>query len=201
LITDESMGNRNSDRLRLGGMSWIRVVIAAALCTTGCAGGQPPAAPPSPAPAAPDSATHEGERRADTVSVGCGESIGASGPVKMTGEFPATTTPDQFTGKVIILAGTAKISGVSTPGADVYLARDGKIVSVPLPKDLVGRQVDIEPGGSTAFDAPGSARDCATDGQLTPGRYEIYARIVLTSADGSSMEATGGPWPLAVAAE
>lgn len=119
----------------------------------------------------------------------------------MTGEFPATTTPDQFTGKVTIIAGTARITGVSTPSADVYLARDGKIVSVPGAKDLLGRQVDIEPGGSAAFDAPGSARDCATDGQLAPGRYEIYARIVLNEADGSAMEATGGPWPVEVVAE
>lgn len=181
-------------------MSWIRVLPAVALCAAGCAGAASPAAP-SLSPLPPDTPAAEGERRGDTVSVGCGEPIGASGPVKMAGEFPATTTPDQFTGKVTILAGTTKISGVSTPGADVYLAREGKIVSVPLPKDLVGRQVDIEPGGNGVFEAPGSARDCATDGQLAPGRYEIYARIVLTSADGSSMAATGGPWPLDVTAD
>lgn len=174
-------------------MSWIRVLAAVALCTTACAGGQSVGAPP-PSSAPDQPAKPEG--RGTTVSAGCGEVIAAGGPLKVAGEFPAKATPDAFTGKVTVTAGPTEVVGVTSPEADVFLARDGWIVAVPLPKDLVGKQVRL---GSEVFDARGSARDCATDGALAAGRYEIYARVVVTAEDGTSVEATGGPWPLELA--
>jgi hypothetical protein len=146
---------------------------------------------------------------------GCGDRVdillnGAPDPA-VTGAFPARIDragEAMFTGSVTVTSGGSRISGVTSPEADVFVARAGEVVCTPLPKDLIGLPVDIDPGASHVFTARGTIRRCAageSGGEpgagemLPPGRYDVFAVVVVAQADGSAIVAPGGPWPIEVA--
>lgn len=134
----------------------------------------------------------------------CGDRIDAEGAGAMVvrGEFPRRVNRDgdgTFTGTVTVTGAGARLTGVTSPEADVYLAADGEIVATALAKDSIGRPLDLDAGASATFDARGSLRSCAGGGARLPaGRYDVFAVVVVNRDDGSAVTATGGPWPLDV---
>jgi hypothetical protein len=121
----------------------------------------------------------------------------------MTGELPrrvAGNGDGMFAGTVTVAATVSGVSGVTSPEADVFVALAGAVVSMPLPKDLIGRPVDLGPGAGEVFTARGTIRHCAAgEGELLPaGHYTVFALVVINRDDGSEVVAAGGPWPLEV---
>jgi hypothetical protein len=94
------------------------------------------------------------------------------------------------------------VRGVIIPAADVFLVRDGLIVTMPLPQDLVGRRLDLDAGEAERLPAEGTLVPCegrngsSVQSSLPPGQYELYVRLVLNHDDGTSLESIGGPWQL-----
>jgi hypothetical protein len=137
----------------------------------------------------------------------CGEPAGGllreAGGLAVTGEFPARVDRGgggTFAGTVTVTGTGERVAGVTSPAADVFVARRGAVVATPLPKDLIGVPFDLGPGASAVFTAPGTIRPCApgAGGLLPPGGYEVYAVVVVHRDDGTAVVAAGGPWPLAV---
>jgi hypothetical protein len=132
--------------------------------------------------------------------------VGRAGPLAMTGEFPsqvAGSGDGMFVGRATVTSTGPRVSGVTSPEADVFVVRAGEVVSTPLPKDLIGMLVDLGPGASKAFAARGTIRRCAARDSgvgelLPPGRYDVFAVVVVNRDDGSAVAATGGPWPVEV---
>ena len=59
--------------------------------------------------------------------------------------------------------------------------------------------MELVPGRPEELPAQGTLFPCDEGGgPLSPGVYELYARVVLHHDDGSSLECIGGPWPLEV---
>jgi hypothetical protein len=137
---------------------------------------------------------------------------GRAGPLSMTGQLPARvsgTGDGMFTGNVTVTNNGPPISGVTSPQADVFVARAGEVVSTPLPKDLIGLLVRLESGASQAFTATGTVRQCTASGSgaaggsgagavLARGRYDVFAVVVVNRDGGSPVVVTGGPWPIEV---
>jgi hypothetical protein len=122
---------------------------------------------------------------------------GPRAPLTVSGSFPARVDgaagDGTFTGTVIVTA-TQPVKGVTSPAADVYVARSGEVVATPLPKDLVGLALDLGPGASRELAATGSVRRCPqAEAPLPPGRFEVYAVVTVDGA-----VAVGGPWPVDV---
>ena len=149
----------------------------------------------------------EGDDMTPVTALNCGEPIqGLLNPrseLAMTGKFGSRIDRDgqgMFSGTVTVTATRPGISGVTSPEADVYLARDGEVVATPLAKDAIGEQVDVDPSAGAVFTAGGSILDCgAGSGEMLPaGAYEIYAVVVVNQDDGSAVVSTGGPWPLEI---
>lgn len=135
---------------------------------------------------------------------GCGDRIDAlSGRVEglaVTGEFPARVErggDGLFTGTVTVTSSGARVSGTTTPEADVYVTAAGEVVASALPKDLVGRVVDLDLGASQEFSARGTIQQCG-GGVLPAGHYEVFGMVVVTRDDGPPVVVAGGPWPLEV---
>jgi len=109
-----------------------------------------------------------------------------------------------------VVAGTVEVAnenqvvgGVVAPLADVFLVRNGRIATLPLPQDLVGMRLELAAGEIERLPAQATLSPCdpaggSADGSLRPGTYELYVRVMLNHDDGSSLEAIGGPWPLEV---
>lgn len=141
----------------------------------------------------------------------CGERISATqgdGTLTMRGTFAAQADrrgDGMFSGTVTVTNAGRAIAGVSSPEADVIVARAGEIVTEPLVKDLLGAPVALAAGASQTFPARGSLRRCGGSGTelLAAGSYEIYAVVVVTVEEGpgtgSTVTSVGGPWPLRVA--
>jgi hypothetical protein len=132
----------------------------------------------------------------------CGDRIDdrASDAMVVRGEFPDSVNrggDGMFTGTVT-LTSTERVTGTASPEADVYLAGNGEIVATALPKDSIGRTVDLDSGASMTFTARGTIRPCAGGERLPAGRYDVFAVVVVNRDDGSAVTATGGPWPLDV---
>jgi hypothetical protein len=88
---------------------------------------------------------------------------------------------------------------VAAPAVDVFLVRDDQIVAMPIPQDAIGARWELAAGETRSVPATASLVSCAPTGDpLAPGRYELYARLVLTPDDGATQRAFGGPWPLDV---
>ena len=142
------------------------------------------------------------------ATVNCGDPIEALGPgapglASLDGSFPASVGrggDGTFSGAVTLVAHQA-LAGVASPLADVYVVRDGLVVTVPLPTDAVGTAVRVPAGGTAVFDAVGTIAGCDGPGaRLAPGRYDVYAVVTVTGDGGPGTEvvAPGGPWPLEV---
>jgi hypothetical protein len=114
----------------------------------------------------------------------------------LKGGFPANSATGQRT-----VAGTVEVTsritlkGVTAPQADVFLAQDGRAVTVPAPQDLMGVRWDLAAGVNKHLPAEITLSSCAPGGEpLPPGRYELYARVVVVADDGARVESFGGPW-------
>ena len=123
----------------------------------------------------------------------------------LTGRFPTVVSSSErvVAGTVEFAGENEVVRGVVTPLADVFLVRNGRIATLPLPQDLVGMRLELAPGEVERLPAQGTLSPCdqgggSADGSLPPGTYELYVRVLLNHDDGSSLEAIGGPWPLEV---
>ena len=133
----------------------------------------------------------------------CGQPFQASpaSGLTLTGRFPtvASASEQVISGTVEISSESDVVRGVVAANADVFLVRDGRIVTLPLPQDLVGIPIELGPGHAKQLPALGILSPCDTteaEKSLRSGTYQLYARLVLHRDDGSSMEAISGPWPL-----
>jgi hypothetical protein len=137
-----------------------------------------------------------------TTFVPCGGKIDdlvrqQPGGLTMIGQFPPKVErkgQGMFTGTV---TATGLITGITSPEADIYLAKAGQVVATPLPKDSIGQPIDLKPGTSHTFSARGSVRSCASIEPIPAGQYDIYAVVVVTRGHGPTV-AVGGPWPIEV---
>lgn len=164
------------------------VAVAGVLTLAGCGG----AAAPAPVP---------GRRQMTVQQVGCGRPVPAgTDGWRMTGSFPAAVAAaaGSVTGTVTV-SGPVAVRGVTGPGAEAYLVRDGVVVTAAPVQDAVGVRWDVPAGRSRDLPALGLLTACAAPGgPLPPGRYELHARLVVVPDDGPPVTAVGGPWRLQV---
>lgn len=124
----------------------------------------------------------------------------AGGGLTLTGSFPATVRAGEpaVTGTVEVTS-RKEARGVTSPGADVFLVRDGRVATVPVPQDAIGVRWDLAPGRTERLPAEATLVSCDPGGgTVPPGTYELYARVLFTPDDGVGVESFGGPWPLEV---
>lgn len=118
----------------------------------------------------------------------------------VTGRFPEAVSTDEqvITGSVEVAAKPNEAGGVVTPQAEAFLVRDGRIVTLPMPQDSVGRTLDLAEGRVERMTAMATLVPCSGGGVLATGTYDIYVRVVLNHDDGSRADSLGGPYPLEV---
>lgn len=121
------------------------------------------------------------------------------GVLTVTGRFPLSVSIDEqvVTGTVEVAADEHGARGVVTPQADAFLVRDGRVVTLPMPQDAVGKAVHLGEGRLEVMPAMASLVPCS-GGALEPGPYDLYVRVVLNHDDGTRTETFGGPDPLQV---
>jgi hypothetical protein len=129
----------------------------------------------------------------------------SGGRLTLTGHFPPVVraTEQAVSGTVKVTSETDDVRGVITTNADAFLVRNGLIATLPLPQDLVGMRLELARGEVEQLPARASLSPCSSGGgdgggSLRPGTYELYARVLLSHDDGSSLESIGGPWLLEV---
>lgn len=144
----------------------------------------------------------ESRVQSESDEVACGRPfrLPASGGLRFTGRFADSVPAGQQ-----MLRGTIKVTsrqavrGVAAPAADVFLVREGRVVTMPLAQDAIGVRWDLAAGETRRMAATASLVSCEPEGgPLPPGGYELYARVVLTPDDGPAQRAFGGPWRLRV---
>lgn len=155
---------------------------------------------PGPTVGTESSGPAGGDKVDQAALPGCGDRIAAAaGELAMAGDFPSRVGAGDgtFAGSVTVTSTGARVTGVTSPEADVYVAREGEVVATALAKDLIGRPVDLGPGAGLRLAARGSLRQCAAPGGLLPaGRYQVFAVVVVSRDDQPAVAAVGGPWPL-----
>ena len=116
----------------------------------------------------------------------------------MNGRFPTAVSSDEqiVSGTVEIAATRGGARGVVTPQADAFLVREGRIVTLPVPQDSIGRELDLSDGRVEQLPAMATLTPCAGDRELSAGTYDLYVRVVWNREDGSQADSLGGPWPL-----
>ncbi len=184
--------------LRPGGLlgSLVVVLVLAAGCAdpeSGAAAGKP--VEPSPE----ETMTSDAPAPGTPTAVECGAAFTQTPGrgLTVTGDFPSAVAAGarEVSGTVTLTARrSAATRAVVTPQADAFLVRDGRVVTLPMAQDSVGRRLDL---GDGSHEMPAAASLVACQGgPLRPGRYQIHVRVLLSHDDGSSDEALGGPWPL-----
>jgi hypothetical protein len=142
---------------------------------------------------------------APTPSIGgiaCGQEFreSASGELTMVARFPASAAAADgvVTGTVEVTSKRA-VQGVVSPRAQAFLVRDGRVVSMPVVQDLSGVRWDLASGAVERLPADAALVSCEPGGApLPPGRYELYARLMVTPDDGPGVVSVAGPWPLEI---
>ena len=134
--------------------------------------------------------------------VRCGRpfQLPAAGGLRLVARFPETVQAGQpaVSGRVEVSSREA-VRGVAAPAADVFLVRDHQVVGMPMAQDAIGVRWELAAGETRSVPATASLVSCASHGGLLPpGRYELYARMVVTPDDGAAVRAFGGPWRLGV---
>jgi hypothetical protein len=134
--------------------------------------------------------------------VRCGRPFELPGPdgLRLAGHFPESVPAGRQTlnGVVEVTSRTA-IKAVAAAAADVFLVRGDLVVTMPMAQDTIGVQWELAAGETRRMPAVASLVSCEPDHQPLPrGRYELYARVVVTPDDGAAQRAFGGPWPLLV---
>lgn len=135
-----------------------------------------------------------------TPEVRCGRplDVPAPGGLQLAGSFPESVPAGQPTvdGSVEVTSRDA-VRGVAARAADAFLVRDEEVVTMPVAQDAAGVRWELAAGETRTMSATASLVSCEPDGgPLPPGRYELYARVVVTPDDGEAQTAIGGPWPL-----
>jgi hypothetical protein len=157
------------------------LVLGVAACGDGATGG--------PAPEA-------------SAEVRCGRPFQSPAPgvLQLVGRFPETVPFGQRTVRgTVEVTGREAIRGVAARAADAFLVRDDEVVTTPPAQDASGVRWELAAGETRTVPATASLVSCERDGgTLPPGRYELYARMVLTPDDGAPQRAFGGPWQLRV---
>jgi hypothetical protein len=138
----------------------------------------------------------------ESGDVRCGRPFQLPAPdgLRLVGRFPESVPAGQQTvsGMVEVTSREA-MRGVAAPAADVFLVRDDHVVATPMAQDAIGVRWELAAGEVRSMPAMASLLSCEPDGgPLPPGRYELYARVVLTPDDGATQRAFGGPWRLRV---
>lgn len=164
------------------------LVLGVAGCSDGAVGGSVGA--------------EESRVKPESGEVRCGRpfQLPAAGGLRMVARFPDSVQAGQqaVSGSVEITSREA-IRGVAAPAADVFLVRDDQVVAMPMPQDAIGVQWELAAGETRTVPAKASLVSCESHGgPLPPGRYELYARMVLTPDDAAVLRAFGGPWRLGV---
>ncbi|HSK34221.1 MAG TPA: hypothetical protein VK903_12095 [Propionicimonas sp.] len=118
----------------------------------------------------------------------------------VTGRFPATVSAAEqmVNGTVEVAAKRNAARGVVTPQADVFLVREGRTVTLPVPQDSVGRILNLTEGRVERMSALATLVPCSGGGALPTGIYDLYVRVVLNHDDGTRADSLGGPYPLEV---
>jgi hypothetical protein len=102
-----------------------------------------------------------------------------------------------LSGSVEVTGGKNRVEGVSSPTPEVFLVRGGRIVTLPPPQDLIGMRMDLDPGEVVELPAQAGLTSCEPGtGSLSPGIYQIYARVVLNLDNGSTVESVAKPLSL-----
>lgn len=145
-------------------------------------------------------------------AVACGEHVearprGSGTPLEVSGSFPTevASSPDRVRGTVTLTnLGRSRFRGTTAATPDVFLVRDGIVVTVPVAVRDVGAALDLAPGATQSFEAIASLMSCnlqsATTISLPPGNYEIYTiqNVVPDSSPLQPIALQGGPWVLTV---
>jgi hypothetical protein len=143
-----------------------------------------------------------------TGAVRCGQDLprapaDATGGLRVSARFPREVAAgeDSIVGTVEVTS-EHPVTGVGAQGADVFLVRDGRVVTVPVPADMVGVRWVL---GAEPYRLPGAASLTPCEGparRLPSGDYRLYVRVVFTPDSGpgagTAVESFGGPWPLQV---
>jgi hypothetical protein len=136
------------------------------------------------------------------VSLECGARFGppTAGELTVKGRFPATASAAEqvVDGTVEIAARRGAARGVVTPLAEAFLVGDGRVVTLPVPQDAVGRSVNLTEGSVERLPAMASLVPCSGADTLPSGTYVLYVRVVLNHDDGTRTDSVGGPWPFEV---
>jgi hypothetical protein len=138
----------------------------------------------------------------DPASLECGARFApvAEGELTVLGRFPTAVSADEqmVDGTVEVTAHRGAARGVVTPLAEAFLVRDGRIVTLPVPQDAVGRNLSLTEGRVERMPAMASLVPCAGGDVLATGTYDLYVRVVLNLEDGTRVDSHGGPWSLEV---
>jgi hypothetical protein len=199
------MSDRHGQQGRQSGWQ-LAVAVVLLVSLSGCGdqtvAGESMTGPPS-TNQPEENATMEPATSAPTA-LECGRPLRkpASGRLTLTGRFPAVvrSTERILSGTVEVTSADVGVAGVVTPTADAFLVRDGRIVTLPVPQDSVGKSVELGPGTVETLQGEVSLSPCQAGlgGSLGPGTYDLYVRVVLNNDDGTMVESVGGPWPLDV---
>jgi hypothetical protein len=143
-----------------------------------------------------------------TTALGCGRPFrvpAGAGLLTLTGRFPEVAPAGaQVVSGVVEVTSRLPVRGVVLPQAEVFLVRDGRVATVPVVQDAMGRRLELAPGRTERLPGEATLVSCQSGaGPVPPGTYELYARVVFTPDDGApdreaSVESFGGPWPLQV---
>ena len=146
--------------------------------------------------------TNRPPRSPGPATLECGARFGpaAGGELTVIGRFPtAVSAAEQMVnGTVEIAVKSSAARGVVTPQAEAFLVREGRIVTLPVPQDSVGRSLDLTEGSVERMPAMATLVPCSGGDALATGTYDLYVRVVLNHDDGTRADSLGGPWPLEV---
>lgn len=174
--------------------------LAVVLATAGCGGGAAPGEALDPIASPNQNGTVVPTPVPNLTALECGQPFQSPGGrgLTLTGRFPATTGAGarEVTGTVEVTSQEA-IQGMTTTHADVFLVRDGRIATLPSPKDPVGIRLDLGPGKVTNLPGEVILGSCGPGG-VRPGSYELYVLVVLVPDHAALVESFGGPWLLEV---
>lgn len=183
------------DRRTVAGMAML---LLAPLFAAGCGAraGENTAADPENSPM--ESTTMD--PFTGTTPLQCGQPFTAPAPGQFTlsAQFPssAQATDEIVPGTVDVTVAT-DVRGVGAQRADVFLVRDGVLVTLPVALDSLGVAWDLPAGATQSVPGEASLAACGPGGgHLTAGAYELYARVAVSQTEGSTVEAFGGPWAL-----
>ncbi|MCW2701081.1 MAG: hypothetical protein JWQ45_2616 [Blastococcus sp.] len=178
--------------------SWLFVVL---LAGTGCQAGTASSSAAAPESPQESRAMEPSSAHAGVTTVECGQQFqpSAAGALALTGRFPAQVPASQQTvGGTVEVSTPENLKGVTQPGADVFVVREGRVVAQPVTQDAVGMLWATAPGETKSVPGEVALTDCGSGEALPPGSYELYARVMIIPDDGGMVESFGGPWPLEI---